>query len=91
MKQQKRGDGGERAENRKKKKEKKKYAKHSIYGGIQWAITESVDNGRKINVDYFYRLLCTMKPMGNMNLVHEDCHPESHPGRHVDPDQIIVI
>ena len=63
-----------------------------IYGAMKSAIKESMENNdRIINVDYFYRLLCTMKPMGNMNLVHEDCHPESHPGRHVDPDQIFVI
>ena len=61
---------------------------HSIYGGMKKAIKESVDNGRKINVDYFYRKLCTSE---NLNLIHDDCeHPGSYKGQNVDDNEMYM-
>ena len=53
---------------------------------MEKAITESVENDKQIDVDYFYRLLCTSE---NMILVHTKCHPNvQHVGKHVDPDKM---
>ena len=64
--------------------------KNYINGAMKKAIKDSLKNdSREVNVEYFYRMLCTMGPKGNMNLVHEKCHPESHPGQHLDPNQLL--
>ena len=61
---------------------------NSIYGGMKMAIEASLDNdSRVVNVEYFYRMFCTIGPKGNINLVHEKSHPESD--QHVDPDQLL--
>ena len=58
----------------------------NIYDGMEKAIKESVWSGKEVNVDYFYRMLCTSE---NMILVHTKCHPnEPHEGKHVDQDQM---
>ena len=46
-----------------------------------------MDNGRKINVDYFYRLLCTDD---NLNLIHDDCEPHSYKGYNVDDSKMFM-
>ena len=60
----------------------------SIYGAMEFAIVTSVDFARKINVAYFYQLLCTSQ---NMNLIHKKCHSNDlHEGKYVDDNYIFL-
>ena len=61
----------------------------NIYDGMKEAIMESVENGHRIDVEYFYRKLCTKE---NMILVHDKCHPnDPHRGHHVIWDEMFIF
>ena len=58
----------------------------SIFDGLVEAIRRRVEEGKVVNVHYFYRILCTKD---NMTLVHRRCHGQKpHEGFNVDPERI---